>query len=641
MAAADLLIQCLDPVTNKVVTFTKAHRHAFKYSSTVPVGDARASWSIDCDQIVQTGLPAKRARITVYDPTRVTYPWLGVLEKPVMHIERGRLVGFDFTAIGAGEGDHQQFPDSLTFVDADHAARSTGRVIITDLKDAITHGLTRAPLVNGTEDFIATSGITLAGDTEDFRGHTPPQLWTAICSLTARLENPFIWLVYADDTGLPALHWLATPETPEYFEHGNAKRIDLGIDFGEIANQLYGSFRGSNTILRPDPDLAEEVDYSASPDLQTQYIDVSEEIIDLDGAEGFIEGLLNKFNKCVPTEGTVVLDRDIRTLYAGEVTPVMIPITEVRAGKSIELSIVQTPYLDAKINMLVMAAEYDEDSCTTTLSPTAISTMGRDARLITALAGRSFFNWSLTSPKFGTNPSPDLMKTWVLAENPNPGGPDPDPNKPGDRPNASWLNGYAKIDGLPSGNQAPNPPPSPPTVVPVMFPALVPVARSIEGLENIFGPLGGQIHPQALPEERVNYPAQFFTADDDGNLTDGERGGQDVQECWVDTITLKTLSGVVGTVTVSVDIYHWDDDSTDTDVFTISLSGAANNRIILDGSSAPLMPIKLENGDHIIWKVSGAGASFWVKPCLSAWKNWSKFPVLVGPSWVPGNDPWA
>ena len=639
MAAGDLLIQCTDPVTNKLVVFHREQRSRMRYSSTVPGGDAACSWTVSCDDIIRTGFPGVRSRVKVYDPVRETYPWVGILEKPVLHWERGKLVSVDFNAVGAAQAEHRQFPGRLVFIDADHPSPLSINYteVITDLKDAMLFGLSITPLVSGVQTGVATSGITLGAPTEDFRGHTGQQLWTAICTLTARLATPYIWMVYADQFGLPALHWLAAPSSPEYFEMGNAKTIDLGIDMAEVANLIYVVFAGDETLSWPDQSTPEpgEIDYSATPDLQTHFVNVSEEIVSLSDAQGFVQGLYAKFNQRLPSEGSIVLDRDIRTRYAGEATPHIDPITEVRAGKPIRLGISHSPYVDAQIDMLIMSAEYDEDSCQTTLSPSTLSQQGRDMRFLQMLAGRNKFNWSLVSPQL-TVPN-TIQKTEVL----QPAYKGWNPTDPQTPHPAVFPSGVTIGSGTISGSSVPVPNREHPTEeeTPIIVrPALIPIARTVLGHRE-YGTLGGMIIPQVLPPERVNYPAMFSTTDEDGELLDGERAGQDIQEVYIDTITVKTLpQGTIGSVTIQVDVYNYDEDETTANVFEIELDTADHARKLLDASTAPLQPVGLKHGDHLIWRVVDPSADFVVKVCLSGWKHWSEFPVLVGPPYIPGNE---
>lgn len=650
MAASDVRVVCFDPAHpenyDHATIFYRKMRTGLKWSSAVPGGDRRASWTVSCDILAEVGFPAGKSRVLIEDPVRGTFPWRGVLQTPKPNYARGRLSSVDYEAVGCADGSFRQFEGATVFGVTDVVSTVNGRQLTTNLDEIMEFGLTICPLIDGTQDHIGTGGA-LTEDTLNYQGHTAPQLWQDICNLTAGMATPFIWMVYPDkDSGLASLYFLATPTSPEYFEHGNSKENKLEIDYGEIANQIYLKFKDEPLIKVPA--TGDPIDETMTPDLQTHYMEVSTDIQEYNTAVGFASSLYGKFNQRVVTGGSIVLDRDIRTRYAGDSTFQMIPIYEVRAGKTIQAEITKVPYLDdVIINTFIASVEYDEDACQTTLSPSAISEQGRDARLLAVRGENSKYTWGYTSRAL-TSPHPDFDKIVSVGGTSFFDG--FYTNKDWAQPTVPSTNGGIappNINRDPTGVPTvykPNPLPMPITSLPpsesstpLLKPGIPLMAFLRDGMRAL-GPLAAKIVPDALPAHRINIPASFGTADQDGTLDDGERRHTDVQEGFIDTFTISVLGGTNVTVTVKVDIYNWDLAAVRiADAFELTLAAAHRGRFQYNNSDDDHAPILLFHGDQLIWKVADVGADDDVilECALSGWKAWKEYPVLVGPSSVP------
>lgn len=649
MAAEDLQIICYDPAAetnlSRATVFTRAMRTGFKYSHSAPVGNLAASWNISCDHLADVGFPKEKARILIWDSARNKFIWRGVLKEPEMAYERGRLSSVGFSAVGCAEGSWRQFPGPTVFGVTDVLSTINGRVSITNLGEIMSYGLTITPLINGSQGGIA-NGEVLTEDTRDYRGSTAPQLWEDTCNLTRGLATPFIWMVEPDETGLAALSFFAEVPNPRYWEHGNSKSNRLQVDWSAIANLIYVAFQGR---LIQVPPAGDPLDYTATPDIQTAFINVSDAIREYNTAQGFADSLYTKWNQKIITGGQIVLDRDLRTNINGSLE--MIPITEVRAGRAIEVEITKTPYLPGvALDVIVRHAEYDEDACTMTLSPAILTEEGKQARILAIRSeqAQSKMTWAWTdrnmaSPIATLNAATPAetaihVSNWTEGRAADPGGVAPSVTRRDSPPT------YNPTTGLPSTFN-PNSVPKPHDyAVPTNAKAWIiqhgaPLIAMARNLQDGLGTLGRMIHPQELPPERINIPATFSTSHPlTGSLDDGERMHTDVQEGYIDTFTVSVLGGTLTTVTVKVDVYNWDDDDIRLpDAFVIELDGTARARVQYDNSDEDHRPILLYHGDQLIWRVEGAQDDVILNCALSGDKNWGEFPVLVGPDWIPGN----
>lgn len=644
MAANDVVVICYDPAADtnlaRAVVYTRAMRSNMRFSHGVPGGNLTASWTVSCDHIADVGFPKPRARVLIMDLERGTFLWRGVLQKPIPTWERGKLTEVEFNAVGCAEGSLRQFADPTVFGVAGVTSTVTGRHIVVDFADIMQYGLTICPLIDGTQANIASGGV-LTEDTRDYKGQSASQLWEDICNLTRGYATPFIWLVQPDDTGHAALEFYAEAPNPRYFEHGNAKTNKLEVDWAEIANLVYVAFQAE---IFQFPAIGDPLDETNTPDIQTHFVDVSTDVQERNTAQGFVESLYTKFNQRTVTGGSITLDRDIRTNING--TPEIIPVYEIRAGVAIEVEVTKIPYLgNVVLDLPISAAEYNEDACEMTLSTTPLTQAGKNARMLALRAEHSKMSWAWASKQL-TSPAPDLQKVpmpgFVGVHNPgfyiNGWG------DAASSPSVAFLNGGGTLDPSENPNPIPTPvtqdPPAnaePPLVKPI-FP-LAAQTRAY-GMGMGFGPFGMMLHPQGLPPERVNIPAQFSTVDPiTGDLTDGERMHTDVQEAYIDTFDVSTLNASLVAVTVKVDIWNWDLNAIRvSDAFELELDGSgAAVRFQFDNSDPEHKPILLFHGDQLRWKVEGADEEAILNCALSGWKNWSQFPVLIGPDSVPGN----
>lgn len=649
MAANDIIVACLDPAaeTNlaRAVKFTRTMRTGLRFSHGAPGGNLTASWTVSCDHLADVGYPQKKSRIAIYDPVRHTYLWRGVLKTPREHLVRGRLSSITFSAVGCAEGSWRQFPEPTVFGVTDVLSTLNGRQLATDLGEIMKFGLRITPLVNGSQGGIQSGGI-LTEDTGDYRGHTAPQLWEDVCNLTRSLGTPFIWMVEPDATGSAALSFFAEVPNPRYWEHGNAKTNDLEVDWSTIANIIYVAFQGKVIQLPPPGD---PLDYTATPDEQSAFINVSETIREYNTAQGFAASLYQKWNQSVVTGGQIVLDRDIRTNINGVLE--IIPVYEVRAGRGIQIEKTKTPYHPGvAMDIIIKTAEYDEDACTMTLSPAVLTEEGKQVRILAIRAeqSQSKMTWSWTDRNMATNilPPPDAISTSMQhqVENWTRGAV---ADTPGTSPSVSRDvgNGTAyNADGTPKSFDPNSVPPAwNRTLLSNAQAYLLErgapiIARVRDGLQSL-GSLGWMIHPQLLPPERINIPAVFSTADDEGSLDDGERMHTDVQEGYIDTFTCSVLNQISTSVVIKVDVWNWDDDDIRLpNAFVMTLDSEDHQRIQYDNTDDDKRPVLLYHGDQLRWKVEGAEDPVILNCALSGDKNWGQFPVLVGPNWVPGNS---
>lgn len=643
MAAEDVRITCFDSVNGaKKVIFTRAMRKGFQFSHASPVGNTSASWTVSCDHLAEVGFPAKKARILVDDPVRHTYLWRGVLKTPREHYERGRLSSITFDAVGCAEGSWRQFGTPTVFGVTDVLSTINGRQLATSLGEIMKFGLRITPLIDGNQGGIQNGG-QLTEDTRDYQGSTAPQLWEDTCNLTRGLATPFTWMIEPDSGGRASLVFFAEVPNPVYFEHGNAKSDDLEVDWSQVANMVYVAFQGTTIQVPP---LGDPLDYSVTPDWQTAFVNVSDIIREFNTAKGFAESLYQKWNQNVVSGGQIVLDRDIRTNIGK--FPAMIPIYEVRAGRAIQIEKTKTPYHPGvALDIIIKRAQYDEDSCTMTLSPAVLTEEGKNARILATRAeqAQSKMTWAWTDRNMAS-PAPALEMRQYSPYIPSPITPGSNSAKAAEKPSVSRnpaSGATYNANGTPK-DLKPNPVPRPWTKVftpgsigPLIEHGIPILAKARQGMAR-FGTLGWMLHPQQLPPERINIPAVFSTADDEGNLDDGERMHTDVQEGWIDTFTCSVLNQVATSVTIKVDIWNWDDgDIRVADAFVLTLDDEDHKRIQYDNSTALKKPILLYHGDQLRWKVEGATDPVILNCALSGDKNWGEFPVLVGPNWIPGN----
>lgn len=643
MAGENIRIVCWDPAAptnlDRAIIIPREVRSSFSFTTSVPGGDTAASWDVNCDYLRDVGYPLGKARILVDNPTRGTYLWRGVLKAPEIEWTRGMPTLAHFEAIGCAEGSFQQFPSTTVFGVTDTLSTVNGRQVVTNLGEIMAFGLTQCPLIDGPQSGIENGGV-LVEDTRDYRGQIPPVLWEDVCIMTRGLGTPFIWVVEPDPgTGLASLRFYAETTVPTYFEHGNAKSNKMRIDYGEIANQIYGVFGAS---LLQHPPAGDPIDYTQTPDLQTHFVDASTDIQELSMAQGFVESLYQKFNQRVPTGGTIILDRPIRTRVGSSY--VMLPFEEVRAGRAIETEITKVPYLDSVVvDLPIRSTTYDEDACQITLSQSPINEAGKNARMLAMRAEQAKLVWGTLSRGLGS-PHPDLEYVHMASGTNAYDGFTVSGWSAPSIPSAGQGSPTVPSKTLPGRNPLPTPvttdPPDgaqPPPIVP-----LIPVAAANrDGYPGFgFGAMGYQIVPQMLPGQRINIPAQIPTFDPiTGDLGDGERMQTDVQEAYIDTVTLSTLGGVSITVTVKVDIWNWDLLAVRVaDAFTINLVAANAARLQFDNSDAEHMPILLYHGDQLRWKVQDADTMAILHGALNGWKSWKEFPVLVGPDSIPGNS---
>lgn len=651
MAAEDIRVVCFDPAFDgnydHATIFTREMRTGFKYSHGSTAGNLASSWQVSCDHLADVGFPKGKSRILIEDPVREKYLWRGVLQTPHLHYERGRLSSVDFSAVGCAEGSWRQFPGTTVFGITDVLSTVNGRQLATDLGEIMKFGLNICPLINGSQSNIATGGV-LTEDTRDYRGSTAPQLWEDICNLTRGLGTPFTWMVEPDDGSLAALSFFALAPNPRYWEHGNAKRNDLAIDFASIANLIYVSFQGR--VIQVPP-VGDPLDYTATPDIQTAWINVTDVIREYNTAQGFANNLYSKWNQRVITGGKIVLDRDIRTNINGSLE--MIPCHEVRAGRAIEVEITKTPYLEGvALDIIIASAEYDEDACSMTLSPAILTEEGKNARMLALRAeqAQSKMTWAWTDRALAT-PIPTLgaanpaetaihVSNWTEGRVADPGGIAPSVSRRDNPPTYSPTTGLPTVwhpNSVPKPHDYSVPGNATAWLLEHGAPLLAMARNGLDGL----GTLARMVHPQELPPERINIPAVFGTAHPlTGSLDDGERMHTDVQEGYVDTITVSVLGGIPATVTVKVDVYNWDDVAIRLpDAFVAALDGLSSRfRLQYDNSDDEHRPVLLYHGDQLIWKVEGATSDVVLNCALSGDKNWGEFPVLVGPDWLPGNS---
>lgn len=627
-------IRCKHPVTAKVTTITREMRSKFRFSKHTNLGDRAASWSVDCSHIQRLGInPELGSRIKVVDTERSDKVlWSGLLRNPVGHWERGALTSIDFSAKGYGAAGLNTFRISTKFGDADHESTSTSRIIITDLKDAMQHGLVRAPLINGTQSHIALTGITLNADTEDFRGRRPDDIWTAISSITARLATPYLWMVQADEDGDPALFWYARPSTPEFLEGGRSKSMSLGVDADRIANLIVVAFHGDDTRTIPDQTIPQPIDYTQIADLQDFFVDVGQQLYFLDDVLGYAGGLYNRWNRREINNGEIVLDEDLKARYIGEgPTWNMVPITDVAPGHVIRAQVSSfKPYLaSGRIDVMIEDTEYDEDGCTTTCQLEAIGEGDRNARMITTIPGKSMkwqilygpgFNnipidlGNMAKPDFNTGAGPGLFATMNGHGAPGEGiGP-----------------GTSKVRTTTQG-----PPPAivgsgsiTPTA-PYLEQSTVLIARATESNPR-FGRYGGKVHPESLPDNRYNIPWVFNIPD--WQDTDGFLPGVDVQEGWPDTLTLKLLNDDTGSITIHFDVFRYVDGTTISDFLpSIGLASENYTSVIIPRDDR----VMLNHGDHVSLRFEGGGDVGVISIAVNGWKHWSDFPDLDGPENIP------
>jgi hypothetical protein len=424
MLPTDLVIRCQDPATDRKFEFHREQRSRFSYDSLVNGGDHGAVWTVDCDHLPSIGLPDLSSRVQVVNVPRNKVVWSGTLRKPIEHMERGRLVSVDFSALGYGFAPIIPFGEPTRFGPSTGMAtlngiENTGSAgfgggnlynVITDLKDIMLFGLSHMPLITGTQTNIATTGLFPLGNTEDFRNRTSPEMWTAVCALTGSLGTPYYWMVYADDTGAPALYFLAEmPTTPEYFERGLSKTMSLAVDADEIANLISIPFRGNGTVYAPDIANSNPIDYSAIFDIQGHCLAADGEILTYEDTQAFAGGMLNKFNQRIVHDAQIILDQDVRAHFTGAPSAEFIPFCEVRAGKTIQVLAPKTPYHTSSLEyVFIRSARYDEESCQMTVSAKAVSAEGRDARLLHLLTNRGMV-WAADSARFNSK-APDLTK---------------------------------------------------------------------------------------------------------------------------------------------------------------------------------------------------------------------------------------
>lgn len=631
-------IRCRNPLTNKVTTITRDMRTGFRFSKHTNIGDRDASWTIDCAHIQKMGInPELNSRVKVVDTDRSDKVlWTGLLRKPVGKWERGALTAIDFSAAGYGKAGLNTFQVSTKFGDASHAATSKNRVLITDLGNAMQHGLTRAPLITGTQSHIDTStGITLNADTEEFRGRRPDDLWTSITAITARLATPFIWLVQADESGEPALYWYARPSTPEFLEGGRSKTMSLGVDADQIANLIVVAFHGDDIRTAPDQVLPMPIDYSQIADIQDVFVDVGEQLYFLDDALGYAGGMLNRWNRREINNGEVVLDEDLKARYIGAGADWnTIPITDVSPGHVIRVQVQGfKPYLaSGRADVFIEETTYNEDDCSLTASFEAIGQGARDARLITTIPGAGMKWQIMYGPQF--NPSINL---WTMVK--------PERNT-GAGPNLfSTMNGNgAPGEGIGPGTSFSKPPaqgtppaatdPAPDLTAPPMLSAgSIPGAVPDEDHPNEFGRFGWMQHPETQPPERTNFNFVLQSDAEGTDIVDKIFPGQDVQEVWVDFLSLKLPGpGPVGSITVHLHLYRHASGATITDVFDpISLVAENATSLALARDDRVL----LLHGDHLYCETEGASGVDSVSVGVAGWKHYWMFPDYDGPSWVP------
>lgn len=614
-------------------------RTGFRFSKHTNIGDRDCSWTIDCGHIQKLGInPELNSRIKVVDTARDDKVlWTGLLRKPVGKWERGALTAIDFSAAGYGKAGLNTFHDSTRFGDASHPATSKTRIIVTDLGFAMQYGLTRAPLITGTQSHIVTAtGITLNADTEEFRGRRPDDLWTSISAITARLATPFFWMVQADESGEPALYWYARPSTPEFLEGGRSKTMSLGVDADMIANLIVVAFHGDETRTAPDQNIPMPIDYSQIYDIQDVFVDVGEQLYFLDDALGYAGGMLNRWNRREINNGEVVLDEDLKARYIGAGAEWnTIPITDVSPGHVIRVQVSGfKPYLaSGRADVFIEETTYNEDDCSLTASFEAIGQGDRGARLISTIPGAGMkwqiyygpqFNkvpvdlGNMAQPNYNTGAGPRLFSTMNGNGAPGEGiGPGSSHSKP-----PTQGTPLAALDPTPTV-----------TAPPIRSAAAIPGAVPDEDHQTEFGRYGWMQHPETQPPERVNFNFVLQSDAEGTDIADKIFPGQDVQESWIDFVSLK-LPGpdAEGSITVHFHLYHHASGATEEDVIE-PLSLVSENATSL--GLARDDRVLFQHGDHLYCSTEDASGVDSVSVGFAGWKHWAMFPDYEGPDWVP------
>jgi hypothetical protein len=388
----------------------RERRHDLEWSSVVPGGDDRCSWNMTCSDaavVFEGTLPDQLIEVRVTGTEVIDILWIGWLRKPRLRVEEGIFTEVVFEAEGYQySGLVEPFEEHVKYGPASVGSSSLDKVVTTDVTDAMSHARSqKTPAITG-EKFLSGAG-NFEEDSESFFGKTAVDVWNTANQILGYFANPLYWQVYAID-GEPTLELFPHGGTPDYFEDGKAKSLDVEFDANDVVWRVVAAFGGTQTYVADDPPAI------ATTYTKSKVLNLETEARSLNNVTNVADGAVAQLNVVRITGGTIVIDKPIRARYC--ITD--LPPEYLRAGRMIDVTIPEEaapyhtdqPEVGGPISgfLYIKRCSYSEESCEASLSPSAYTDEARALRMI-PFQNSPALTWGIAFGTFNTPPRYDKL----------------------------------------------------------------------------------------------------------------------------------------------------------------------------------------------------------------------------------------
>lgn len=485
-----------DPVYNKEFVYDRDQRKGLYATNAVPGGNIESGCQIPCNVIGTKWMPHIGSPYYLkYGGKNGTIFWSGRLAQPHFTVKKRVITGVQLTAEGyVKQLEDRRFDNRLTFGFPETRSWTINdKINVTDISEIIAYAISqKCPDIQVGAPYLDATGIQIHANTQTFQGSTPADIVNFAASLTAYLDNPFLWTITPLIAGLPTLKFQAIEYNPYYYEDGLSE-WDAKYDLNNIFNVGIVEWGTDQRWTEPagdPPDISGPIAYAgqgSGVDIRRdKYVNAAEEYTGFDDIKALASAYATHFNRLIAS-GTITLNQPIRTRPLSSGAPSRLtPLHLVEAGRACNVALpdnwpehlsMETRDIDKFVTQVRWNEDAGENECENAqLSFGEVQGLFAEIRRLMTM-DRAHMTWSMSFantavPIRNTNEAPPL---------------------------GTLYEGTHYADGVVS------------TVLPMA--ALSSGAPSGGGGPQQFGKLGGQLLPGILPDNFSELLVPIRTAD--------------------------------------------------------------------------------------------------------------------------------